>query len=71
MRNKNWDLVFVIIGLLNIALSFRGDNSIEVIFGFEINIWLYRAIWAFIGVGSFISYVKKRKLELEASDQNK
>jgi|TARA_R110000822_G_scaffold217711_3_gene352235 hypothetical protein len=69
MRNKNWDLVFVIIGILNIAFSFAGNNTIEVIFGFEINIWTYRTIWGFIAVGSFLSYRKKKKLESEANDQ--
>ncbi len=69
MRNKKWDLVFVIIGILNIAFSFAGNNTIEVIFGFEINIWTYRIIWGVISVGSFLSYRKKKKLESEAKDQ--
>jgi hypothetical protein len=65
MKNKNWDLLFVIIGVLNIIFSFRGDKTIEVIFGFEISIWTYRTIWFFIAVGSSLSYFKKKKLESE------
>jgi hypothetical protein len=68
MRNKNWDLAFIIIGILNIAFSFARTNTIEVIFGFEINIWTYRTIWGFISIGSFLSYRKKKKLESEANN---
>jgi hypothetical protein len=69
MRNKKWDLVFVIIGILNIVFSFAGNNTIEVIFGFDLNVWTYRTIWGFIAAGSFLSYRKKKKLESEANDQ--
>ena len=68
MRNKKWDLIFVFIGLLSIIFSFRGDNTIEVVFGLELNIWIYRAIWAFITIGSFYSYRKKVKSEVDNNE---
>lgn len=71
MKNKNWDLLFIIIGVLNIIFSFTGNKTIEVIFGFEISIWTYRTIWFFIAVGSFLGYRKKKKLESKETKEEK
>lgn len=71
MKNKNWDLFFVIISVINIIYSFSTNKTIEVIFGFEISVWTYRTIWFFIGVGSFLGYMKKKKLESEEEVKDK
>ncbi|WP_339661136.1 hypothetical protein [uncultured Polaribacter sp.] len=69
MKNKYWDLLFVFIGVINIAFSFRGNEDFEVVFGYELNIWIYRAIWAFITIGCYLSYSKKKDFESEAKDK--
>lgn len=63
MKNKNWDLVIIIFAILTIGGSFVGNSETTDILGFEMNIWVYRAIWVFICTTSFFRYRKKRKLE--------
>lgn len=65
MRNKYWDLLFVFIGVINIACSFKRNEGFEMVFGFELNIWIYRAIWTFIIIGCYLSFKKKKEFESE------
>lgn len=65
MRHKYWDLAIIIIGILSLVASFTGDKSVESILGFEMNPWVYRAIWTFVVVLSLISYRKKSASESE------
>lgn len=63
MRNNNWNLVWGILGVLIIAIGFSKGNTTERIFGFDINVWLYRGVWAAVSISSFLSYFKRKKEE--------
>jgi hypothetical protein len=63
MRNNRWNLVWGVIGVCIIIISFVNNHSYEVVFGYELNIWVYRGIWAAISGASLFSYFKRRKAE--------
>jgi hypothetical protein len=63
MRNNIWNLVWGVIGLVIVVLTFVNNNTVKVVFGFELNIWVYRAIWSLIAAGSLFSYFKRRNEE--------
>lgn len=54
-------LIVVIIAVANVIYSFFGNSDTEQIFGFEMNIWIYRIIWIVIGIGVSYDYFKKNK----------
>ena len=60
MKNNKWNLVWGIIGLIIITLTFVNNNSTKNLFGYELNIWVYRGIWLTISVSNFIKYYKRR-----------
>ncbi|QOD62230.1 hypothetical protein H9I45_07255 [Polaribacter haliotis] len=69
LKNKNWDLFFMIVAVLNVVLSFVGDKTVETIFNYEINIWSYRILWAVLAVIFFMNYRKKKNLETDANQK--
>ncbi len=59
---KYINLIFGIIGILIIVRTFLNGMEIKEVFGFKMNIWIYRLIWGFIAISSFVDfYYKKRK----------
>ncbi|QTD38596.1 hypothetical protein JL193_04770 [Polaribacter batillariae] len=69
LKNKNWDVFFMIVALLNVTFSFVGDKEVEKIFSYEINIWSYRILWAVLAVIFFMNYRKKKNLEAAANQK--
>ena len=62
IMNKTLNLIIGIIAVANVIYSFWGNQESASIFGFSINIWLYRAIWVFIAAVSLNSYYRARKI---------
>lgn len=65
MRNNNWNLVWTVIGIIVITMTFVNNYSYKNVFGFLINIWVYRAIWVVIAAGSIFSYLKRKNQKSE------
>jgi hypothetical protein len=61
MRNNNWNLVWGVIGVIIIVMSFLNNDTAKSFFGFQLNIWVYRGIWALISGGSLVSFFKRRE----------
>ncbi|ARV07723.1 hypothetical protein BTO04_13915 [Polaribacter sp. SA4-10] len=58
---KYVNLVFGIVGILIIINTFRIDIASKDFFGYQLNIWVYRAIWGFISFISFLQFYYKHK----------
>ncbi len=58
---KYVNLVFGILGSLIIFNTFRYDIATKDFFGYQLNIWVYRAIWGFITFISFLQFYYKNK----------
>ena len=58
---KYLNLIFGIIGLIIIYNTFRSDLVTKEFFGYQLNIWIYRGIWAFILISSFADFYFKSK----------
>ena len=56
------NLIIGIMAAINVVYSFFGNSSYSKIFGFELNIWTYRAIWAILAFILLSDYIKKRKI---------
>lgn len=59
---KYWNLVFGVLGIIIISNTFLKDLSVKEVFGFEINIWVYRAIWILITISSLYDFFVKQKV---------
>jgi hypothetical protein len=44
-------------------MTFVNSSSATIVFGIEIDIWVYRGLWSLITVASFVSYLKRKKEE--------
>ncbi len=58
--NKTVSLVIGILAVINVAYSFSSNSDTQSIFGFEMNIWVYRLIWSFMAIVILYGYYKKR-----------
>lgn len=58
---KYWNLAFGILGIIIVTNTFLKDLTVKKVFGFEINIWIYRAIWTLIAISSLYDFYIKRK----------
>ena len=63
MRSNKWNLVWSVIGTLVVVMTFVNSSSATIVFGIEIDIWVYRGLWSLITVSSFVSYLKRKKEE--------
>jgi len=63
MRSNKWNLVWSVIGTLVVVMTFVNSSSATIVFGIEIDIWVYRGLWSLITVASFVSYSKRKKEE--------
>ncbi|MEN8745400.1 MAG: hypothetical protein ABF302_05300 [Polaribacter sp.] len=63
MRSNKWNLVWSVIGTLVVVMTFVNSSSATIVFGIEIDIWVYRGLWSLITVASFVSYLKRKKEE--------
>ena len=61
--NKKIDLVFAIIGIILITVSFTSGNQNRDIFGISINIWIYRILISIITIRYFYKYFNVKKTE--------
>ena len=57
--NKTVTLIIGIIAAINVIYSFFGNSNSEQIFGFEMNIWIYRLIWSILAIIILYDYKKK------------
>lgn len=60
--NRTLLLIIGILASMNVVYSFFGNLTSEKMFGFEINIWIYRLIWTVISVIIFNDYFKRKKV---------
>ena len=58
---KYWNLAFGVLGIIIVSNTFLKDLSVKEVFGFEINIWVYRAIWILITISSLYDFFVKQK----------
>ena len=59
-------IITLVVGIsagVNVIESFFGNLESERMFGFEINIWVYRLIWSLIAFIIFYDHFKKVKSE--------
>ncbi|TVZ07704.1 hypothetical protein JM80_0178 [Cellulophaga sp. RHA_52] len=54
-------IIGVALALVNVVYSFMRDAETVLFFGKDINIWVYRLIWAFMAVLIFNAYRKEAK----------
>lgn len=58
---KYWNLAFGVLGIIIVSNTFLKDLSVKEVFSFEINIWVYRAIWILIIISSLYDFFVKQK----------
>ena len=63
MRSNTWNLVWTVIGTVIIVMTFFNNSDSKIVFGIEIDIWMYRVLWSVITAASFVSYLKRKKEE--------
>jgi len=63
MRNNKWNLVWAVLGAIIIVMTFVNNSTSKMFFGYELDIWVYRGIWALVSGGSLRSFLKRRKDE--------
>ncbi len=63
MRSNTWNLVWTLIGAVIIMMTFVNTSDSKIVFGIEIDIWVYSGLWGLITVASFVSYLKRKKEE--------
>ncbi|TMM29440.1 hypothetical protein FDT66_09960 [Polaribacter aestuariivivens] len=63
MRSNYWNLIWGVLGAIIVISGIISGNLTKTVFGFEMNAWIYRSIWAIISLLSFVSYFKRRKEE--------
>ena len=63
MRSNTWNLVWTVIGTVIIVMTFFNNSDSIIVFGIEIDIWMYRVLWSVITAASFVSYLKRKKEE--------
>ncbi len=55
-------LILAIIIATDVVVSFVADRAVEIVFGIEMNVWLYRLLWsglAFLLAKGFVDEFKK------------
>lgn len=62
MKNKYILLIVGIVTLLNFT-GFMTETDAPDLFGYEVNIWVYRIAWLFMTIYFFTRYYKVRKAE--------
>ena len=55
-------LIIGILTALDVLYSFWENPEYGIFFGFEINIWIYRLIWAGVAFILLYDYFKKKKI---------
>jgi|TARA_B110000908_G_scaffold119699_1_gene140300 hypothetical protein len=63
MRSNKWNLVWAVIGTVIIVMTFVNNSGTKIVFGLELDIWVYRGLWSLITVASFVSFLKRKKEE--------
>ena len=58
---KYISLIVAVLAGINLVSGFINNQESASIFGVEMNIWLYRGIWLFIGLVSFLDFYKSTK----------
>jgi len=59
-----FSILIVIAGTYKVVFSFIENQQIGHLFGLEINIWIYRLIWATLVIVSVLDIIKKRKTKV-------
>ncbi|TMM57173.1 hypothetical protein FEE95_11825 [Maribacter algarum] len=60
--NKYISLIIGILAVANLIYGFIVNQTQAAIFGMEVDIWTYRAVWAAIAVYSFYDFYRKNRL---------
>lgn len=59
MKNV-FSVLLIGVAFFKLTVSILNPNEIVTLFGAEVNIWIYRAIWLFAGLLSVYSINKER-----------
>ncbi len=62
---KNLYLILTILSLVNLVYTFFSEATNGDFFGFQVDIWMYRFVWAILVVLFFKTYVKLRNNSTE------
>ena len=65
---KTFYLIVGIIAVAQVLYSFWGNPDTGEIFGFEVNIWIYRLFWSVIAIPLLYGHFKRKKKPLELKD---
>jgi hypothetical protein len=63
-------IITLVVGIsagVNVIESFFGNLESERMFGFEINIWIYRVIWSLVAILIFYDHFNKVKSEIKSN----
>lgn len=63
--NKYVSLVLAIIIAADVVMSFINNKEVENVFGIELNVWLYRFLWATLAFLLAKAFMKQSKIEKE------
>ncbi|MCF8714625.1 hypothetical protein JM658_07240 [Joostella atrarenae] len=61
MKNVPLNLILGILAIANVIYSFFRDTSTATILTFEVDIWYYRIVWAFLAVILIFNHFKEQK----------
>ena len=62
---KNLYLILTILSVANLVYTFFSDTTNGDFFGFQVDIWTYRLIWALFAALFFKTYYNLRKASTE------
>ena len=54
-------LILGLLAVLTVIYSFWENAATDYIFGFEVNIWIYRLFWSLLAIGILSGYFKRKK----------
>lgn len=65
---KFFSIALIVIAVANVVYSFISPSENYNILTIEVDVWIYRFIWAFLGVFLTFGYIKKYGKGSEAED---
>jgi len=66
MKTINVSLITGILALI-VFIGFMGETDAKPLFGFSVNIWVYRLAWLFIAITFLTKYFRMKQSEKEST----